>query len=262
MLRSALVALALLGTAGIAGGQAIEVDAEIVLAVDASVSVDGGELVVQRGGYLGALRHPDLIRAVQAGRHRRIALSYFEWSGRVWPGHEVPWTVVATAQDAVAFADAVAALPVQPRYGTSISRALAHGGASILNNGIAAARQVIDVSGDGPNNLGPSVQAARDAVVAKGITVNGLPILVDPSRTMPAIDRYYADCVIGGPGAFLLPVRAPEQLAPAILRKLVLEISALPAQLVPAAVETPVDCLAGERLRRGGARPYFPGLYE
>jgi hypothetical protein len=264
MLRNAAVALALLGTVGTAGAQAIAVDAEIVLAVDASVSVAGNELVVQRGGYLRALRHPALARAVAAGRHGRIALSYFEWSGRVWPGHEVPWTIISTADDAAAFADAVAALPVQPRYGTSISRALAHGAASIRGNQITSARRVIDVSGDGPNNLGPPVQTARDAVVAAGITVNGLPILLDPPRTVPAIDRYYADCVIGGIGAFLMPVRAPDELAPAILRKLVLEISGLPvaARLIPAAAEAPVECLAGERARRDGAEPYFPGLYK
>ena len=87
------------------------------------------------------------------------------------------------------------------------------------------ARKVIDVSGDGPNNGGPPVAAARDRAVSAGIVVNGLPILIRPSATVRELDLYYADCVVGGPGSFVLPIRAPGEFATAIRQKLILEVS-------------------------------------
>jgi len=121
---------------------------------------------------------------------------------------------------------------------------------------------VIDVSGDGPNSSGAPVLPARDAVLAKGFIVNGLPIMLRaPSYTfysIPDLDIYYADCVIGGPGSFVLPVDDPRQLADAIRQKLVLEIAGTPPRLT-AVAETPpaprIDCLIGEKLRRGWQGP-------
>jgi hypothetical protein len=133
--------------------------------------------------------------------------------------------------------------------GTSLSRALAFAVGLLEGSGFDADKRIIDISGDGPNNAGPPVTPERDRAVALGITVNGLPVLVRPSRGFARLDQYYEDCVIGGEGAFVLPVHVREELALAIRRKLVLEISSVagPERLQLAA--EPVDCMIGERLR-------------
>ena len=142
--------------------------------------------------------------------------------------------------------------------GTSISAALDFALPLFDDNGFEGARRVIDVSGDGPNNMGSPVVAARDRVLAAGVTINGLPIMIRPSmRGAPpgyGLDTYYRDCVIGGPGAFVLPVRDASELALAIRQKLILDIAqrpvAMPGRLIRAQAEPAVDCLVGERLRR------------
>ncbi|HMQ94220.1 MAG TPA: DUF1194 domain-containing protein [Amaricoccus sp.] len=241
---------------------ATAVDAAIVLAVDASASVDGVELAIQRGGYARALRHADLLRAVRAGPEGRIALAYFEWGGQVHRDSILPWALIDGPEAAAGFAAAIEALPVRSSLGTSISRALDFARRLIDRGPFATDRRAIDVSGDGPNNLGPPVTEARDRVVAEGIVVNGLPVLVAPSASFRDIDRYYADCVIGGFGAFLLAARSGEELAPAIRRKLILEIGGHmpPARILPAAGAEPVDCLVGERIRQERIDRIFPGL--
>jgi hypothetical protein len=112
---------------------------------------------------------------------------------------------------------------------------------------------VIDISGDGPNNAGGMVTVARDAVVAQGIVINGLPMLLNPAQILPPLDRYYADCVIGGEGSFSLPVTSVDNLAEAIrmklLRELLSEKESGNGDVIPAAAEPPTDCLAGEKER-------------
>jgi hypothetical protein len=262
MLR-VLALAAVIGAPG-AGAAGQAVDVAIVLAVDASASVDGVELAVQRGGYARALRHADLVRAVRNGAEGRIALAYIEWGGQVHRDAVLQWTVIDDPDSAAGFAAAIEALPIRTSLGTSISRALDFARTLIATAPVTAARRTIDVSGDGPNNLGPPVTAARDRAVAAGIVVNGLPILIVPSASFREIDRSYADCVIGGFGAFLLAARSAEDLAPAIRRKLILEISGLepPARILPAATNGPVDCLIGERIRRERIDRIFPGLLE
>lgn len=231
----------------------VQVDAKIVLAVDASHSMDRAEFSVERDGYVQALRHPDLIRAIAAGRLGRVALAYFEWSDRARDGGLVPWRIVATAADAARLADAIVALPTSQSRGTSISRALAFATALIADDPITAERSVIDVSGDGVNNLGPPVIVARDEAVARGITINGLPVLASGNDSVfPDLDRYYEECVIGGSGAFVLPVRTDEEMARTIARKLILEVSGLRTAYrpIPAGYE-PIDCEIGERLYNG-----------
>ena len=250
--------------AGAPGGAAAAtaVDAAIVLAVDASASVDGVELAIQRGGYARALRHADLLQAVRAGAEGRIALAYFEWGGQVHRDAVLPWTLIDGPEAAAGFASAIEGLPVRSSLGTSISRALDFARRLIDRGPFAADRRTIDVSGDGPNNLGPPVTEARDRAVAEGIVVNGLPVLVAPSASFRDIDHNYADYVIGGYGAFLLSARSGEELAPAIRRKLILEVSGLapPARILPAAEAEPVDCLVGERIRQERIDRIFPGL--
>ena len=102
---------------------------------------------------------------------------------------------------------------------------------------------------------------ARDAALAQGITINGLPILIRPSATVGALDTYYAACVTGGPGSFVLPVRDVSEFATAIRRKLILEVSGLsPPPTVMHAAAMPVDCMIGEKLRRIYSDPYLPEL--
>ena len=128
-------------------------------------------------------------------------------------------------------------------------------------------RRVVDVSGDRVNNQGPPVTRVRDDLLQKGITINGLPImlkrLMTSSMDIDNLDVYYKDCVIGGPGAFVVPIKDCEKFKEATRTKLVLEIAGLlpPPRAVPVASETPrISCLIGERMwqyRWGGGNPDF-----
>jgi hypothetical protein len=245
-----------------APAEAVPVDVELVLAVDVSESMDRQEFAVQRAGYVEALRDPAFIRAARSGSNGRVAVTYFEWAGSVRAGSVVPWQIIDSAQSAHAFASKLESRPFSAFRDTSISSALAFGVASLEASGFEGERRVIDISGDGPNNFGPPVTAARDAAVARGVTVNGLPILIRPSPIFPDMSRYYDQCVIGGPEAFVLPVHAVSEFATAIRRKLILEVSSAKGgrTVVPAAAEPPVDCLIGERARRSLMGRYYPEL--
>ena len=231
------------------------VDLELVLAVDVSRSMDNDEQALQRDGYVAAFRHKDVIDAIASGPNGRIAVSYVEWAGPAFQITLVPWTIIDGEVTAHEFADRLAAAPMTQEHGTSISNGLIYVGPSFDGNGIAGERRVIDVSGDGPNNMGVPVATARDPLVAKGVTINGLPIMIKrPSgfASIENLDKYYEDCVIGGTGAFLVTVTDIQKLASAIRRKLVLEIAARPAKFVPASevkAEPRVDCMIGEKLR-------------
>jgi Protein of unknown function (DUF1194) len=241
----------------------LPVDLELVLAVDVSGSMDAEEFALQRDGYVAAIRHPEFVGAVLAGAERRIALTYVEWSGADYQSIVVPWQLIDGPAAAAAFADSLASRPLVTSRGTSISGAILFGLRLLETNRFNGARRVIDVSGDGPNNYGSAVTTARDTAVARGVVINGLPILLSPSPIYPAMDRYYADCVIGGLGAFLLPIRTKGEFAVAIRRKLVLEVAAAPgteARILPAAAQPRADCLVGENARTRFAEPYLPGL--
>jgi len=260
----AALGLAALGLAALAAGDAgarTPVDVELVLAVDMSQSMDAGEHELQRAGYLAALRHPDVLGAIRSGIYGRVAIAYVEWGGPLSQAVRVPWTLVEDAASAGGFAAALAAQPVRTIRGTSISGALAFAAGLFEDNGFDGLRRVIDVSGDGPNSSGDPVAPTRDAVLGQGLIVNGLPIMLrEPGYTpwsIPDLDLYYADCVIGGPGAFVLPVDDPAQLADAIRQKLVLEIAGRPPTLMPVTADARpprIDCLIGEKLlqRWGG----------
>ena len=236
-----------LGDPSLPAGGELPVDVELVLAVDVSRSMDAAELALQRAGYVAALTDPAFAAAIRAGVHGRIALAYFEWSDSVHAESGVAWRIVDGPDSAAAFAAAIPTAEPRPTLGTSISAALVHAAGLFGDNGIEGARRVVDVSGDGPNNLGPAVDRARDAAVAQGIVVNGLPILISPSRTFRDLDRYYAECVTGGPGSFVLPVNGIAEFATAIRRKLILEVSGVAAAPLPVAARAPIDCAKGER---------------
>lgn len=230
------------------------VDVELVLAVDVSWSMDADEQLLQRAGYAAAFRHPAVIAAIAKGDWGRIAVTYVEWAGVGLERTLVPWTIVGDAASAQAFAGALAAAPVGRMRRTSISSALAHA-AGLFDNGIDGLKRVIDVSGDGPNNMGGLVTAARDRVLAQGITINGLPIMIKRSNpggyfNLDALDIYYEDCVIGGWGAFMITVNDAARFPEAIRRKLILEIAAAPAAVIAAAAhraEPRIDCTIGEQ---------------
>ncbi len=236
--------------------QPTEVDLELVLAVDISRSMDFDELALQRAGYVEAFRHPEVIAAIGSGLTGRIAVTYLEWAGAATQIHRVPWTLVDGRDSAHALADAIAAAPLSRERGTSISGGLAMAAGLLAASPFAGMREVIDVSGDGPNNVGPPVLQARQAVLERGVTINGLPIMLRPGGgffNLHDLDVYYEHCVIGGPAAFLVTVESPERFAVAIRRKLVLEIAGRKPQLMPAqaiTVEDEYDCLIGEKLRR------------
>ncbi len=253
-IRPALAALLALacGPAAAQSDPAAEVDAEIVLAVDVSRSMDLDEFAVQRNGYIAALRHPDLMRAITAGRLGRVAVAYFEWSGEARDGTLIPWRVIDGPSAAAGLADEIEAMPIIRGRGTSISNALHFGAALIDNGSVEGTRRIIDVSGDGANNFGPPVTGARDETLGRGITINGLPIVASLG-TMPDLDLYYQDCVVGGEGSFVLVARTSDELARTIRRKLILEISGLvpaPEPRLYRAEFAPTDCMIGEKQRR------------
>jgi hypothetical protein len=239
--------------------QGVDVDLELVLAVDVSRSMDFEEQRLQRQGYVAAFRHPEVIQAIESGATGRIAVIYLEWSGPAYQTVIVPWTILSGASDALAFADRLDGGEMLRERGTSISSGLFFASQLFEGSGVNAMRQAIDISGDGPNNMGPPVLPTRDRVVSQGVTINGLPILLRPGGGfgpygIADLDVYYEDCVIGGPGAFMITVTGVEQFPEAIRRKLVLEIAGTTPEpkLIPAAAFVPqprIDCLIGEKSR-------------
>ncbi|WP_160006203.1 DUF1194 domain-containing protein [Rhizobium sp. 18055] len=227
-----------------------EVDVALVLAVDTSRSMDYEEIGIQRDGYVEALKHAEFLDAVKNGLSGRIAVSYFEWAGSVVPDSVIDWQVIETEQDAIDFANKLEARPMSTQRRTSISTAVAQGASMIASSPYSGRRKVIDISGDGPNNSGDPVIPVRDKAVEAGLVINGLAIMLRPSDAPSGLDAYYSDCVIGGPGAFVLPVHRIEDFAVAVRRKLVLEISGLtpPATMQRIADSQPKsDCLIGEK---------------
>jgi hypothetical protein len=236
----------------------IPVDLELVLAVDVSLSMDIDEQRLQRDGYVAAFRDGEVHKAIGSGGQGRIAVTYLEWAGPAVQQVVVPWTVIDGPEAARAFAARLEALPISRARMTSISAALDFSARLFESSGAKGLRRVIDVSGDGPNNAGPPVTLIRDEIIAKGIVINGLPIVMKLASgpfDLADLDRYYVDCVIGGTGAFMIPVRTPGEFGSATRRKLLLEIAALePMPLVrvqAGPVRPPSDCMIGEKQWRG-----------
>ena len=234
-----------------ASAQEAQADLELVMAVDVSRSMNATEAKLQRDGYMAALSDPAFISAIESGMLGRIAVTYVEWAGQFGQRVAVDWQMIDSAEAAMRFAKAVGENAPGSSRGTSISGVLDFAAESIRGNAFDGLRRVIDVSGDGANNVGRPVLEARRDALNQGLTINGLPILVPGAGTISNLDDYYADCVIGGPGAFSLPARGMQEFALAIRRKLILEVSgAFDAQKQAAAARAPVDCLIGEKLRQ------------
>lgn len=206
-----------------------EVDVELVLAVDTSLSMSPEELLIQRDGYAAALTHEEVLRAIRNGQHGRIAITYFEWASDTTQQVIVPWTIIASREDAERVAGVLTARPPASARRTSISGAMSFALDLFAEGRFRSPRRVVDISGDGPNNQGSRVDTVRDFLVARGITINGLPLMTNGGLTsafsIDDLDQYYTECVIGGPGSFVVPVNDWSQFPEAVRRKLIVELA-------------------------------------
>jgi len=204
--------------------RAEEVDLALVLAVDASGSVNQQRFEMQKRGYVQAFRNPRVWRAIQSGMRGAIAVQMFQWTGPFLQRQSVGWMIVRDQASAEAVANAIEQGERQLfGGGTSISGAIDHGVRVLEEMPHQAARKVIDVSGDGENSSGRPARVARDAAVAQGIVINGLPILAFE----PFLDQHYEQEVIGGEGSFMIVAKNFETFGDAVLRKLIAEIADL-----------------------------------
>ena len=234
------------------------VDVELILAVDVSYSMDMDELAIQREGYAQAVVSKEFLQALKTGPHGKISVTYFEWAASSDQKIIIPWRVIDGPETADAVANEIMKTPIRRASRTSISGAINFAMPLFDENPYRGLRRVIDISGDGPNNNGAPVVVARDAAVEKGIVINGLPIMVkEPSYSTMDIDNldfYYEDCVIGGPGSFVVTIKDRDKFKEAIRTKLLLEVAGRTPErpVVPAAAEATkeprVNCLVGEKI--------------
>jgi hypothetical protein len=240
----------------------VGVDVELVLAVDISYSMDFDELKLQREGYVEAVTSPEFLNALKQGMHGKVAVTLVEWAGIHEQRIVVPWRLIDGPEAAQKVAAEMAAAPVRRAFRTSISGALLFSAPLFEGNGFNGIRRVIDVSGDGTNNQGPLVNIARDEVLEKGITINGLPIMLKQpqpgSVDLVDLDAYFEDCVVGGPGSFVIAIREREKFKEAIRTKMVLDIAEprIEPRVIPASAQNPrMSCTIGEQMwqRRWGS---------
>lgn len=231
------------------------VDLELVIAVDVSYSMDVDELAVQREGYAQAIVSKEFLQAMRSGPNSKVAVTYFEWSASSDQKIIIPWRVIDGPESADAVASEIMKTPVRRGSRTSISGAINFAMPLFEENPHRGLRRVIDISGDGPNNNGEPVTSARDAALEKGVIINGLPIMVkEPSYStmdIDDLDLYYEDCVIGGPGSFVVSIDDRDKFKEAIRTKLILEVAGRTPErrAVPVAEKEPrVPCLIGEKL--------------
>src|SRR6201999_4452409 len=231
------------------------VDVQLVLAVDVSYSMDMDELAIQREGYAQAIVSKDFLQALKTGPNGRVAVTYFEWAASTDQKIIIPWRVIDGPESADAVAAEILKTPIRRASRTSISGAINFAMPLFDENNYRGLRRVIDISGDGPNNNGSPVTVARDAALEKGIIINGLPIMVkEPSYSTMDIDNldyYYEDCVVGGPGSFVISIKDREKFKEAIRTKLLMEVAGRMPQKVPVAdkeKEPRVSCMIGEKI--------------
>jgi Protein of unknown function (DUF1194) len=234
---------------------AATVDVQLILAVDVSYSMDMDELAIQREGYAQAIVSKDFLQALKTGPTGKVAVTYFEWAASSDQKIIIPWRVIDGPESADAVAAEIMKTPVRRASRTSISGAIYFAMPLFDQSPYHGLRRVIDISGDGPNNNGAPVTIARDEALSKGIVINGLPIMVkEPSYSTMDIDNldfYYEDCVIGGPGSFVISIKDREKFKEAIRTKLLMEVAGRMPEKVPVAEkdkEPRVSCLIGEKI--------------
>jgi hypothetical protein len=231
------------------------VDVELILAVDVSYSMDMDELAVQREGYAQAIVSKEFLQALKTLPNGKIAVTYFEWAATSDQKIIIPWRVIDGPETADAVANDIMRTPIRRASRTSISGAINFAMPLFDENPYKGLRRVIDISGDGPNNNGTPVILARDAALAKGIIINGLPIMVkEPTYSTMDIDNldwYYEDCVIGGPGSFVVSIKDRDKFKEAIRSKLLLEVAGRTPDrpVIPVAEKEPrIPCMIGEKI--------------
>jgi hypothetical protein len=245
---------------------AVAVDVELVIAVDVSYSMDPEEQALQREGYIQALTSREFLSALREGANGKIAITYYEWAGANDQKIVMPWRLIDGPEAADAVAAEIARAPYRRASRTSISGALKFAKPLFDNSGYRGLRRVIDVSGDGANNAGDLIVPTRDDVLGAGITINGLPIMLNRpnfgSVDISELDIYYEDCVTGGPGSFVIPIRERAEFVKATRTKLVLEIASREpeARVIPASADKPrISCTIGEKMwqdRWGGGMDF------
>src|SRR6267378_8060997 len=233
----------------------VSVDIELAIAVDVSYSMDMDELAVQREGYAQAIVSKEFLQALKTGPNRKLAVTYFEWSASNDQRIIIPWRVIDGPETADAVAREIMKTPVRQGSSTSISGAISFAMPLFNKNPYRGLRRVIDISGDGPNNNGAPVTGARDAALERGITINGLPIMMENSSysimNIDNLDLYYEDCVIGGPGSFVVSIKHRNDFKEAIRAKLILEVAGqiTERRIAPVVQSDPrVSCLIGEKI--------------
>src|SRR5215469_6324062 len=231
------------------------VDVELILAVDVSYSMDMDELAIQREGYAQAIVSKEFLQALKSGPNGKISITYFEWAASSDQKIIIPWRLIDGPETADAVSAEIMKTPVRRASRTSISGAIYFAMPLFDEDPYHGLRKVIDISGDGPNNNGAPIVGARDEALSKGIIINGLPIMVkEPSYSTMDIDNldwYYEDCVIGGPGSFVVPIKDREKFKEAIRTKLLLEVAGRTPErpTVPVAEKEPrVSCMIGEKI--------------
>ena len=208
------------------------VDLQLVLAVDASGSVNETRFELQKRGYAAAFRNPRVLQAIRAGTRGAVAVAMSQWTGPSLHVVVVDWMKISDAASIEALAAAIEAAPRRLfGGGTSLSGAIDYAMLMLTASPYRGQRRIIDVSGDGSNNSGRPSQSARDDAVKAGVIINGLPI----AWIEPDLADYYRQYVIGGPGSFVIPVDDYNNFADAILNKLVTEIAGTPARSLASA---------------------------
>lgn len=202
---------------------ATSVDLVLVLALDVSSSVDAQEFDVQKNGLARAFLHRSVLDAIQRGPQKRIAVIAVQWAGFEQQQVMVPWTVIEHDAQAAAFSRQLAEMPrAFPGGATHLAGIIKFSTNLILAAPYSALRRVVDISGDGEDNLRGTPRTERDTAIAMGLTINGLAI----ANEVPGLVEYYRANVIGGRSAFVLDARDYQDYPRAILRKLVREIEA------------------------------------
>ncbi len=204
--------------------QKIPVAVELVLALDASASVDRQEFVLQLEGLARAFADPEVGRAIDNLRPFGAGVAVIQWGAPGETRTVVPFAHLETARDAKAFGFVIGLVHRWMRASsTSIAAALDDSRLLIDTNEFEGQRKVIDISGDGPDNSGADIEAARARAGAAGITVNGLPIEAEDH----SLETYYRQRVIIGADAFIEPARDFDDFARAIREKLLRELRPL-----------------------------------
>jgi Protein of unknown function (DUF1194) len=211
-----------------------QVDLLLVLASDVSRSVDAAKFKLQRDGYVAAISNPRVIEAIKSGPHGRIAICFIEWSGVGAQKVVIDWTMIDGTKAAQDFASQLDEAQRSFADRTSISGGIDFAMAQLEHAPFQAARRTIDVSGDGTNNSGRDVTAARDEALAQGVTINGLVILseqplswnADHTNPPGGLEAYYRNNVTGGPNSFVMVAENFNTFGQAILNKLVAEVAA------------------------------------